>query len=90
MGEGADRVWVLGVRHFGVGSAERVVRALERIEPQCILVEGPADGNALVSWLDHPELLTPVAVVGYAAASPPPWGGDPEAPSCPAGRGPAI
>ena len=47
------RVHVLGVRHHGPGSARAVVAALEEIRPAAVLVEGPADADALPVDVDH-------------------------------------
>jgi hypothetical protein len=34
---------ILGIRHHGVGSSANLVRRLEEIAPDCILIEGPSE-----------------------------------------------
>jgi hypothetical protein len=60
-----DGVAVLGVRHHGPGSARSVVRALERLVPDLILVEGPPDAQGLVPLAGAPEMQPPVALLIY-------------------------
>jgi hypothetical protein len=60
-----DGVTVLGVRHHGPGSSRSLVRALERIEPDLVLVEGPPDGDGLVKFVAQPGMQPPVALVVY-------------------------
>ena len=60
-----DGVTVLGIRHHGPGSARSAVRALERLEPDLVLVEGPPDAQALLPLADAPEMKPPVALVVY-------------------------
>lgn len=59
---------VLGVRHHGPGSARSVVRALDALQPDVVLVEGPPEGDALLAHLD--ELRPPVALLVYRADEP--------------------
>lgn len=47
----APPVRVLGVRHHGPGSARALVAALEAYRPDCVLVEGPADADDLLTWV---------------------------------------
>ena len=47
----APPVRVLGVRHHGTGSARALVAALEAYRPDCVLVEGPADADDLLTWV---------------------------------------
>ena len=54
---------VLGIRHHGPGSARSVLAALQQLQPDCILVEGPPDANALITQIDHPEVIPPVALL---------------------------
>ncbi len=61
---------LLGVRHHGPGSARSVLRALEEIEPDIVLVEVPADVGSALRWIGHPELVAPVALLTYVPAQP--------------------
>lgn len=61
---------VLGVRHHGPGSARAVVSELDRIRPDIVVIEGPADANALTTDIDHTEMVPPVAIMAYAVDDP--------------------
>lgn len=61
-------VTVLGVRHHGPGSARAVEAALAELDPDLVLVEGPAEGDAALA---HTGSLTPpVALTVYARDEP--------------------
>lgn len=62
-------VEVLGVRHHGPGSARSVRAALAELQPDVVLIEGPADADALVS-LAARALEPPVALLAYAVDTP--------------------
>ena len=66
----APVVHLLGIRHHGPGSARSVLAALAVIQPSIVLVEAPADVQSTLSWIGHPELLPPVALLGYVVAQP--------------------
>ena len=66
----AAEVHVLGVRHHGPGSARSVRRALDHLQPQVVLVEGPADADHLLPLLADPDLVPPVALMAYAPEDP--------------------
>jgi len=63
-------VHLLGIRHHGPGSARSVVRALDAIDPDILLVEAPADVQSSLAWVGHPGLVPPVALLGYVANEP--------------------
>ncbi len=63
-------VHLLGIRHHGPGSARSVVRALEEIDPDVLLVEAPADLEPSLGWVGDPGLVPPVALLGYVANEP--------------------
>ncbi|HEY0581985.1 MAG TPA: DUF5682 family protein, partial [Chloroflexota bacterium] len=60
-----DGVAVLGIRHHGPGSARSVVRALDRLSPDLVLVEGPPDAQRLVPFVVQTGMRPPVALVVY-------------------------
>lgn len=64
------RVEVMGVRHHGPGSARAVLAALDRLRPDVVLVEGPADADPLAALGDHPGLVPPVALLAYETDTP--------------------
>ncbi|MFK8022648.1 MAG: DUF5682 family protein [Ilumatobacter sp.] len=63
-------VHLLGIRHHGPGSARSVVRALDELQPDAVLVEAPADVESALSWIGHSDLVPPVALLGYVANEP--------------------
>jgi hypothetical protein len=58
-------VHVFGVRHHGPGSARSLVRALEDLRPDMILVEGPPEADPLVALAAKEDLSPPVALLAY-------------------------
>src|SRR5262245_4154318 len=66
----SSRVAVLGVRHHGPGSARSVVAELDRLRPQTVLIEGPADAQAVLTLAADPEMAPPVALLAYAPEEP--------------------
>lgn len=54
-----------GIRHHGPGSARSLLRALHLQQPDCILIEGPPDADALLNYVAHPEMVPPVALLIY-------------------------
>jgi hypothetical protein len=56
-----------GIRHHGPGSSKRLVAALDRLQPDSVLIEGPSDCSALLPLLAHQEMKPPVALLAYAA-----------------------
>jgi Family of unknown function (DUF5682) len=63
-------VRILGVRHHGPGSARSVVRALEEMKPDAILIEGPPDANDLIPLAGRAEFEPPVAILVYLPDKP--------------------
>ncbi|MEW6402011.1 MAG: DUF5682 family protein [Chloroflexota bacterium] len=66
----SNRITVFGIRHHGPGSAHSLRQALEALKPDTVLVEGPPDAEALLPWLDHPDLNPPVALLIYVPDQP--------------------
>ncbi|WP_078953788.1 DUF5682 family protein [Streptomyces globisporus] len=61
---------LLGVRHHGPGSARGVRAALEAARPAAVLVEGPAEADALVALAADPDMRPPVALLAHAVDDP--------------------
>ena len=61
---------ILGIRHHGPGSTRALVRALDQLAPDCILMECPHDVESLVEYVDLPGLRPPVAMLIYDPKSP--------------------
>jgi len=62
-----ERVHILGIRHHGPGSTALLRRALDVLEPACVLVEGPPEGDELIQYVADPDLKPPVAMLLHAA-----------------------
>ena len=56
-------IHLMGIRHHGPGSARSVLAALQRLQPDCILIEGPSDADALIEQLADPAFQPPVALM---------------------------
>jgi hypothetical protein len=63
-------IYVFGIRHHGPGSARSLLRALEEVRPDAILVEGPPDAAAVLPLITHADMQPPVALLIYAASEP--------------------
>ncbi|MFF2780107.1 DUF5682 family protein [Streptomyces sp. NPDC058052] len=61
---------LLGVRHHGPGSARGVLAALDAARPAAVLIEGPAEADALVALAADPATRPPVALLAHAADDP--------------------
>jgi hypothetical protein len=58
------------IRHHGPGSARSLLRALEELQPDCLLIEGPPDAEAALPLLTHEQMEPPVALLVYQAEQP--------------------
>ncbi|MEQ8819141.1 MAG: DUF5682 family protein [Sumerlaeia bacterium] len=61
---------VFGIRHHGPGCARSLLRALEQYEPDCILIEGPADAGDVLALAAETGMSPPVALLLYEANNP--------------------
>jgi len=61
---------IFGVRHHGPGCARSLRAALEKLEPDIVLVEGPPDAQEALPWLVSEEMQPPVALLIYAPEKP--------------------
>ncbi|MFN8490456.1 MAG: DUF5682 family protein [Caldilineaceae bacterium] len=61
-----DNTYLLGIRHHGPGSAASVRKALQELQPDLILLEGPPEGEALLALAAQAEMQPPVAQLIYA------------------------
>ena len=62
--------YIFGIRHHGPGSARSLRDALETLQPDTILVEGPPDADTMLPLLIHPEMQPPVALLIYVPDQP--------------------
>ena len=65
-----SQVYIFGIRHHGPGSARSLRESLEALSPDCILVEGPPDAEAVLSFASHAEMKPPVALLVYDPEKP--------------------
>jgi len=64
---------IFGIRHHGPGCARSLLAALAAWEPDCLLVEGPPEGEELLSFVLDADMVPPVALLVHAdSAEPPP------------------
>jgi len=61
---------LLGIRHHGPGSAHSVLKALEVIEPDILLLEGPPEAEPVLATVGHADLQPPVALLLYVPDAP--------------------
>ena len=61
---------IFGIRHHGPGSARSVKKALEQLNPDIILVEGPPDADNMLSFIGQEEMEPPVALLAYMPDDP--------------------
>ncbi len=54
-----------GIRHHGPGSARSLLQALQEQQPDCVLIEHPADTEAALLQASTPGLEPPVAMLVY-------------------------
>lgn len=59
-----------GVRHHGPGCARSLRDALFALQPDCVLVEGPPEADALVPLAIADGMQAPVAVLSYCPDEP--------------------
>ena len=61
---------VFGVRHHGPGCALSLQAALADWQPDCVLVEGPAEADDLVPHVLSSDMQAPVALLVYDPSAP--------------------
>ncbi|UWZ86833.1 DUF5682 family protein [Occallatibacter riparius] len=63
-----ERLHIFGIRHHGPGSAALLVRALDAVEPACVLIEGPPEADELIRFAQLPGMKPPLALLVHAAS----------------------
>lgn len=64
-----DRLHIYGIRHHGPGSAASLRRALEALQPEVVVVEGPPEADELIPFVTR-GLVPPVALLLHPAEAP--------------------
>lgn len=54
-----------GIRHHGPGSARALQKALQKLQPDCILIESPQDAESVIEICKDEDLVPPVAILLY-------------------------
>lgn len=63
-------VTLFGIRHHGPGCARSLLKALQALAPDCVLIEGPAGCEALLTHLLDAGLQPPVALLSHSVDDP--------------------
>ena len=61
---------VFGIRHHGPGSARSLERALNDLQPDTVLIEGPPEADALLELASREDMAPPVALLTYVPDEP--------------------
>ncbi|QYF92229.1 hypothetical protein KY495_15865 [Massilia sp. PAMC28688] len=63
-------VHLFGIRHHGPGCARSLAQALEQLQPDAILIEGPPEADDLLCLAADADMKPPVALLVYVPAMP--------------------
>ena len=55
-------IHLLGIRHHGPGSCRNVLEYLQELQPDLILLEGPAEAETLLPCVLNEQMEPPVAL----------------------------
>ena len=66
----SDRLHLFGIRHHGPGCAHSLARALDRLDPAMVLIEGPPEAEAVLAFAASPDMIPPVALLAHAPDRP--------------------
>ena len=74
-----EQVYLLGIRHHGAGCASSLIKVLNELKPDLILLEGAAELQDSWHLAADPAMIPPIAQVIYNPANPAqavyyPWG----------------
>ncbi|MEL7141389.1 MAG: DUF5682 family protein [Cyanobacteria bacterium J06573_11] len=56
---------IFGIRHHGPGSARSLVRSLQALNPDILLIEGPPEANNIISLVADETTSPPIALLLY-------------------------
>lgn len=63
-----ERLHIFGIRHHGPGSAALLKRALDAVNPACVLIEGPPEADGLIAFAAAEGMKPPLALLVHASA----------------------
>jgi len=66
----SERLHLFGIRHHGPGSAHSLARALDRLDPAMVLIEGPPEAEAVAHFAASPDMTPPLALLVHARDRP--------------------
>jgi len=66
----SERLHLFGIRHHGPGSAHSLARALDRLDPAMVLIEGPPEADAVAHLAASQRTEPPVALLVHARDRP--------------------
>jgi hypothetical protein len=66
----SERVHLFGIRHHGPGSAHSLLRALDRLDPAMVLIEGPPEADSVAHFAASPNMTPPLALLAHARDQP--------------------
>lgn len=66
----SERLHLFGIRHHGPGSAHSLARALDRLDPAMVLIEGPPEAEGVAHFAASPQMAPPVALLVHARERP--------------------
>ena len=61
---------LFGIRHHGPGCARSLVRAFDALRPDCVLIEGPPEGQEQLRSVIAEGMCPPVALLSYCPDEP--------------------
>ena len=61
---------LFGIRHHGPGSAFSLERALDALDPETVLIEGPPEADELIKHIADTAMRPPVALLVFAIDDP--------------------
>ena len=64
------RVHLFGIRHHGPGSAASLLAALDALQPEAVLIEGPPEADDLIRYAALPGMKPPLAMLAWAIEKP--------------------
>lgn len=66
----SDAIHLFGIRHHGPGCARSLLQALQSLQPDCLLIEGPPDAEAVLPFVLSEAMQPPVALLVHAEGDP--------------------
>jgi len=63
-------VHIFGIRHHGPGSARSLIQALDNLQPDIVLIEGPPDADSILPLAAREEMQPPLAILVYVPDEP--------------------